>query len=634
MGRIALFSLLALLAACEGSPSGSEGSPDCDNLDESHCLFPFPSNRFLPAGPRRIELPLAAMPLSTAPKHVDPTRYGLHDGFSTVTPILFHLEGATLTGVATKGTIDSSLAATSKTVIIDTETGERWPHFAEFDYLAERSAPTLVLRVAKPLLHDHRYVVAIRGLVDADGATLPATRGFASLRDHAPSAVVGVEERQARFDAEVFPVLEKAGIARSGLQLAWDFTTTSEDNPIHLLLAMRDKLFAAIGEDGPEYTITKVEDRTDGPIAKVVTGIAKVPSFLLPKDPDGIKRVRLDAMGEPMLDGTMDTEFTLQIPRSALTSPTPAAIMQYGHGFLGGKSEANTGWLADFANERNFLVIAIDMEGMNEEAAVTWFSLLPSDLSTAPLLSEWPHQGIMNHLAIQRMVKGRLFKDTDPRYTKAGAPYYDRDRLYYHGNSQGGTIGNIVVANSIDVKRAVFGVPGTAFSFLVHRANQWQLIASALAGRYPGTRDMSAIMGLVQIAFDRFEPSYYAAHMSQNPFPGAPAHEVLLQAALGDAQVNNDVSQLNARIIGAKLVEPALRPVWGLESKAAPFAMGNGYVEFDFGVALDQTGNRPEATDTDTHGLPRKSKQAQAQSWAFFETGTITHTCEGACDPS
>jgi hypothetical protein len=358
-----------------------------------------------------------------------------------------------------------------------------------------------------------------------------------------------------------------------------------------------------------------------------------VPSFLLPKGADGIKRLRYDAAGEPVLEGTIDAEFTLQIPRSVWEGTTPAAVVQYGHGFLGAKSEANGAWLREWANRDGFLILCTDMEGMNEEAAATWLAQLPDDLSTAPLLADWPHQGIMNHLALQRMMKGRFLRETDARVTRAGAPLYDPARLYYHGNSQGGTIGNIVISNSVDITRALLGVPGVALSFLVHRASQWQIFASAISARYPGRRDMSAIMGLVQIAFDRFEPTYYLRHLSDAPFPGLPRHQALIHAALGDAQVNNDVSQLMARVVGARLVQPALRPVWGLESMAAPMSDANAYVEFDFGVPLDATGNRPESTETDTHSGPRKSLIAEAQGWHFLTTGEIIQTCDGACDP-
>ena len=634
-----LTSLAALVGAAACSGDGPPvGSVDCDNLDETNCLFPFPSDRFrtVSGATAFLEFPISAMPVAMNGKPIDPGSNRDHDGYSTVTPIIFYLPGAKLDGAATKHDIDTSLSASSKTLLLDATTGERWPHFIEFDYLADgQGTPTMMIRIAKPMIFSHRYIVAVRGLVDDTGAILPPTRGFKALRDGGHAPVVGIEERRVHFEQDIFPVLSTAGIDKKDLQLAWDFTTTSESSATRVLLSMREQLFAKMGADGPEYTITKVEDLADGPIAKIITGVLHVPSFLLPKSADGIKRVSYDSAGLPMLTGTIDSEFTLQIPRSIweATDGRKAAVVQYGHGFLGGKGEANNDWLRQFANASGFLILACDMEGMNEEAGITWFSQLPADLSTAPLLSEWPHQGIMNHLAMQRMMKGRFFKDTDPRYTRAGVPLYDPARLYYHGNSQGGTIGNIVVANSIDITRAGLGVPGTAFSYLVHRATEGEVLATAIRSQYSGSRDMSAIMGLVQLAFDRFEPTYYVAHVTKDPFPGAPAHQVLLHAALGDAQVNNDVSQLLARIVDAKLVQPALRPVWGLESATAPFTGQNAYVEFDFGVPIDTTGNHPESNDTDTHELPRRNAKAQAQLWHFLETGEVIQTCDGACDP-
>jgi hypothetical protein len=632
-----LGALVALgVAACDKGPP--EGSTACDNLDESQCLFPFPSDfyRTVSGGSAQLTFPTAAMPVSTANVPIDPAPYLQHDGFSTVTPIIFYLDHATLTGAPTKHDIDTSLTAQSKTILLDATTGELWPHFAEFDYIAALyGAAVINLRIAKPLAFQHRYIVAVQSLVDDSGKTLPATRGFAALRDKGDSPVVGIEERRAHFESDIFPALAQAGVSRDSLQLAWDFTTTSEDSVTRVLLSMRKQLFDTIGADGPAATITSVDEPTTGSIAKIITGIAKVPSFLLPKSADGIKRVMFDANDLPVLTGTIDTEFTLQIPHSIwdATDGRLAAVVQYGHGFLGSKQEAQSGWLQDFANAQGFLILATDMEGMNEEAGVTWVQRMPDDLSTAPLLADWPHQGVINHLALQRMMTGAFLRDTDPRYTRAGVPLYDPKRLYYDGNSQGGTMGNIQISTSIDITRAGLGVPGTAFSYLVHRASQWQTFSAAIQPRYPNTRDFSAIMGLLQIAFDRIEPTYYANHVTVDPFDGAPSHQVILQTGLGDAQVNNDVSQLLARIVGAKLVTPSVRPVWGLDSLAAPFSGQNAYIEFDYGVPLNPADNEPESSDTDTHELTRKNPVAQAQLWHFLETGEIIQTCDGPCDP-
>jgi hypothetical protein len=259
--------------------------------------------------------------------------------------------------------------------------------------------------------------------------------------------------------------------------------------------------------------------------------------------------------------------------------------------------------------------------------------VIPFDLKDGPFLADEPHQGIINHHALVRMLKGRFAKDTDPRYTQAGAPYYDPKRIYYTGNSQGGTIGNVNISTSADLERAVLGVPGTALAFLVSRASQFLMIEQLLSQRYTGSRDIEVILGLVQMGFGKFEPTHFVRRVTEDPFPGTPPKRVLLQVAREDAQVHNDISAFLGRVIGATLVEPYVRPVWGLPSAPPPIA-GNAYAEYDFKVPLSTRPNYPADPATDTHSLPRKLKEAQDQLWHFLETGEAIHTCDGICDPN
>ncbi len=54
--------------------------------------------------------------------------------------------------------------------------------------------------------------------------------GFRRLRDNRSHGDPALEPLQARFDRDVFPVLKTAGVVRSELQLAWDFTTGSDES--------------------------------------------------------------------------------------------------------------------------------------------------------------------------------------------------------------------------------------------------------------------------------------------------------------------------------------------------------------------------------------------------------------------
>jgi hypothetical protein len=643
----ALFSLSALvlstsLAGCSKDDAGPapEGDAACDNLDESACIFPFPSDFFRKeGGPYGQKAHLDFGP--SMPKNDDtgermnPDAFKVNDGYPVVPAIAFTLGDLTLAGAPPLDDIGLSLKKESRTLIIDAESGELMPHWAELDWIAEDAGRRIVqLRVANALKHDRRYVVVVRGLVDTAGKTLPASRGFAALRDGTKSPVVGIDERRPHFDQKVFPVIEKAGIPKAEVQLAWDFTTTTEAGSTSWLLTMRDRLYEAIGTQGPEYVVDNVVKDVDGgagAIETILEATAKIPSFVLPQEIGKPRRLRLDAQGKPAIEGFESVKFRVQVPRIARTSATKMAVMQYGHGFLGADREASNGWLREWANRAGFLILSSDMQGMNTPAGVNWFTALPRDATNLAYVAEEPLQGVINHYALQRLMKGRLL--SDPNLQKAGTTeaIYDPARLYYHGNSQGGTMGNLVLLPSQDVTRGVLGVPGVAIGFILARAIQWQEMSPAITRGYSDPAAFATIMCLAQVGWDKTDGINFAPLYDK--LPNTPPKQVLLQTGLEDAQVNNDVSRLLARLYQAKLVAPKARTVWGLDEVAAPIKTANAYQEIDYGVPARAKTNRPSAKETDTHGFPRKSKKIQDQGWHFLETGEIIATCDGPCDP-
>src|SRR6185369_8911884 len=99
-----------------------------------------------------------------------------HDGFSPATPILVHMPGARVTGLASPEnatTIAHSLDTDSPTVIIEAETGARVPHFAELDMSQDNAYwRAFMIRPVVRLKSSTRYIVAIRNVVDSVGTVL------------------------------------------------------------------------------------------------------------------------------------------------------------------------------------------------------------------------------------------------------------------------------------------------------------------------------------------------------------------------------------------------------------------------------------------------------------------------------
>jgi hypothetical protein len=105
-----------------------------------------------------------------------------------------------------------------------------------------------------------------------------------------------------------------------------------------------------------------------------------------------------------------------------------------------------------------------------------------------------------------------------------------------------------------------------------------------------------------------------------------------LHVARGDHQVTPLGAHLIARAVGAKVVQPELREIFGLERGTPPFT-GSGIVEFDFGTPEAPKENLPPSRGEDPHDLVRVLPEAQKQEAKFLKEGVIDHFCDGKCDP-
>ncbi len=639
---VALSLGLLAVAGCDGGGAGEpgvadnfgvtadQGDADCEPLDPHVCMFPYPSDRFR-TEEGQVRFGEGTLPALDGGAPLDPALL-VDDGFSIGTSAVFSMPGATVPHVDGPAHIADSLKPDSPTVVIDASTGQRVAHWLEIDHFSrEASVQVLMIRFASALSHERRYVVGIRGLQDASGAVLPAAAPFAELRDSLASRTRGVHARRAWFDGEVFPLLEAADVVRGDLQLAWDFTT-GDDSQVTRLVAMRDALVAAIGEQGPTYEITEVIDDPDPGIRHLIHGVAKVPSFLLPPDEQKIRLIRTDAAGQPVIEGFEDVPFDLQIPHSAYDAP--AAIVQFAHGLLGTREQSHKGWLRAMAQREGFAVIAIDMQGMNLVAGGAWIALLTQDTARFPQLTDEIAQGVLNHVAVARMARRRIATDladpakTDDRFNPDALPLLDPERVYYYGNSQGGTMGNIVMSLSTEIERGVLGVPGCCFGFLLQRSVDFKPFQGALSSMFADDWALSATLALIQNGFDRIEPLNFVQLLTPDS-----GKRVLLHVAKEDAQVVNDASFILARTYGAPLLSPTPRPVWGLTEVLYPHEGPAAVVEMDFGHPDNPDPTAPPPSEHDTHRDLREHRVGQDQVWRFLSTGVVESVCDGACDP-
>jgi len=630
-----------------------QGDAECDNLDPSGCFYPFPTAHFIDtsSGTPSLRIPEQAMPGGGDAQFL-PDAFQRFEAYGVSTPILFQLPGAVAPELFPLDG-SSGLAADSHVVVLDANTGERLPGWLETDYFAvgETEEVLFTYRPAAPWPRGTDVVVGVVGLEDGSGGLAPAAEGFQPLRDGEASVHTGVHQRRPHFESVVFPVLEAEGIDRSELQLAWSFPVRTDASATRRLLEARDAIYDALPPEGPAFRIDAVIDCPVGgkglseechpDIRTIVDGTLLAPSVLGEPDDLGVRNLLVDASGSPYVDGVEEWPFRVQIPHTAYdparTEPVP--VLQYGHGFLGSYREGNNGWLRELAERKGAVLIATSMQGMNEQDSLVWTGVLFADAGRFPELSEASIQGVVNQVLNQTMMKTSFAALDEPWMKKDdGTPVYDASTVYYHGNSQGGSVGTVTMGIALDVTRADLGVPGSGYPFLLHRSSVFQPFALPIQLAYPDPDGISKFLALLGTGWDDVDPLTWAPHIHTDPADGTPQHEALLHVAKEDAQVHNEASFILGRAAGASLMVPAVRPVWGLPELTYPASPGVAVVEVDFMVPDDPTPLDPPDGDTslpndgDTHGWLRKWEPAQDQMWHFFETGELIDVCGGeAC---
>jgi hypothetical protein len=655
----------------------------CDPLVPTQCGYPFPSNVYLvpdstSATGMHVAIPKEAMPYSNVVGHLDPAMLSDSDGFSPGQTILTHIPGASITGLPTQDTIASSILATSSTILLDTATGQLVPHFAELDeesLVDPQAERALMIRPVVRLADATRYIVAIRHVVDDGGDAIAPTPVFQALRDGTPSCDPSVKLRQSLY-ADIFAKLSAAGVEKGDLQIAWDYTTASRANNTQRFLSMRDDALAKVGMLGPSYTLfppaaagtmpapsscnnltvsavnpaethelspTDIgsgncsQDSPNPHIWRRLFGMMTVPLYTTTPNPGS--GLNLGANGMPAQNGVAQYEFEVQIPMSATplsTTPMgPASPLQNGHGLLGLKTEGQDDYLAVIDDQGDFASVAVNFIGFSHDDEIDQAvgnTLVVNPVAFKDLVGR-QHQGMLNSLLSMRLMNALA---SDPMTFYNGKPTIDASHKYYRGDSQGGIFGTTYMAVSTDVTRGLLGEPGTPYSLVLNRSQDFSSFFLIIQAAFPGGRNIQMFLGALQMTWDRMEPDGYAPYINQNMLPNTPQHQVLIHAALGDYQVTPLGAHVIARAVGAKNLSPVNRELFGIPDAPAPIDGGSGIVEWDFGLLPAPETNTPpsnlcpadaSAHCGDPHDVLRTLPAAIQQEVTWQRTGTVVDTC-------
>ncbi|MEN9646202.1 MAG: hypothetical protein RL238_2871 [Actinomycetota bacterium] len=636
-------TVAAVQAAVDAGPAG------CDPLDTTRCMLPFPSNAYTVADSAtdtglRVAFPADGMPTNESGVQVDATEWNRNDGFSPNTPLLTYLAGLDpeASNLPKWTDIGSSLADDATVVLIDLATGERIPLWAEIDsHAAADEDRLLTIRPAVSLPESGTYAVALRGMKDTSGADIAPSDVFRVYRDNLLTGIDSIEARRADMDATL-ATLEGAGIERADLQLAWSFTVASTRNISERMLHIRDTALAELGDAAPAYTITAVTPNSDDNIALQIDGTFTVPNFLTgdgaPGNAFNYASDDVDALPEVnATNPTLQAQFVCNISVATMNGTEPAHLVQYGHGLLGDHHEIDAGNVRAMSNEHNVVHCATKWAGMSEDDIGNAAATL-GEFGNFDTMADRLQQGVLNQIFLGRLMTRPGGLADDPNFQRAdGTPIVDTTHLDYDGNSQGGIMGLMLAAVSPDIERAVLGVPGMNYSLLLPRSVDFDTYEAIMKPAYPNDLDRVLIFGMVQMLWDRGEGSGYVQHVTNDPYEGTSAKDVLLHVAYGDHQVTELSALVEARTLGIPIHRPVaaegrwaeVEPGWGLDDLTYP-SDGSAIVIWDSGMEPIPFENLAPRVGDDSHEDPRADPDVRVQKASFLFDDTLVDVCDSA----
>lgn len=592
-------------------------------------MTPWPSAAFELDDPttatgRRLAIPDGALPGNRDGVAIDPEAWNAADGFSPSAPLIMAWKsGVSADGLPPSDNFDLSLGDASPTVIVDMTTGARVAHFAELDSQAPVDRQALLLRPAARLAGGHRYAVGItRRVRAADGSELATPPGFAALRDRRHTDHALLEAMRPRF-ADVLDALDDAGYPADELVIAWDFTVASDDFVHRDVRAARDRALEALAAHAIGVSIADDERAYDDEIRRTLTGAFEAPLFLTQggtREP--ATRIARDADELPALQGLHRVPFVAIVPRCAYETHA-AAMVVYGHGFLGSARELTGAVQRATAAELCAVMVGIDLRGTSFDDAPALLRAL-AELSRADEVVEVAAQGVVDHVALVRALR-TTFADR-VLVDDAGRSVVDAKRVYL--DAQGGAMGATLLAYEPTIARGVLAAAGASYATMLERSADWAPYRAFLAARYPDALDRVLALGLLQMRWDKVESAGVAHVVLDGVATGVPAKHVMLQIALDDEQVPNLASDWLARTLGIPVLGPTPRTPWGVAVQASP--RGSALLFFDAGAPRVPAANTAPR-DRDAHQLTRRAPAARRAMKQFFETGALINACHGPC---
>ena len=637
-----LLAVAVAFGGCQSTPEDTAPPPvpaGCQPLlGGADCFLPYPSDFFRKAdattksGYRLV--PTGAAVLLTGEGEVaDPTVAHGIDGASRVPSIVAVLPGPVLRD-GLVGVLDDaarSVSADSPSVLVDATTGQLVAHFTDVDPNAtDERRRAIVIHPLAPLAALHRYVVALHGVRVEGGGLAPAAEGFRRLRDHLSTPDPVLVAEGARFERDVFPVLAQAGVSRGGIQLAWDFTTGSDDEVTTDMLQVRELTLQWLAQSTPTVTVDAVAEDPSPEIWRTVHGTITGPLFCESAEPGAV--LARDSNGRIRLAGTATFPYVAQIPASVRDQAEPGRVIEYGHGFFGGLGEVED--LAHIPNRLHGTALGIPWWGMSKDD----LGVLLGDMSAHPAnalrFTERVHQAMANWMVTSAAIP-ELSKQDAFRRPNGGPSVLASANPVFMGISQGHILGGVISVLDPRIERAALQVGGAGLTHVMTRARPLGGLLFILRSAVADRLDQMKFIAMMQRGLDRIDPATYAElHRAGGPPGSPPDRRFLLQCGLGDSEVPNLGTFLHARALGMAQLDTGTPQVYGLPQVSGPYA-GSAIATYDFGFDLASIygAMQPASSTNVIHEGLRTHETVLSVIDRFYAEGVVASTCSGPCDP-
>ena len=177
------------------------------------------------------------------------------------------------------------------------------------------------------------------------------------------------------------------------------------------------------------------------------------------------------------------------------------------------------------------------------------------------------------------------------------------------------------------------------YGLLLDRSVDFDDYLLVMKPAYPARYDRIMGLALAQLLWDRGETDGYANHVTSDPLPATPVHQVLLYGAVGDHQVTEYSLRVEAATMGVPAHEPIAAkgrvveadPGWLLDPiRTYPHA-GSAYFLWDTGSPTSPLENLPSREGHDPHDdTPNIPGARQVKDAFWHRNGKVPDPCGGS----